>query len=35
MEWCNNLDGNGSSGGVSVSDGLIDIRTGTGSSKVN
>jgi len=25
------LDGNGSSGGVSVSDGLIDIRTGTGS----
>ena len=24
------LDGNGSSGGVSVSDGLIDIRTGTG-----
>ncbi len=25
-----NLDGNGSSGGVSVSDGLIDIRTGTG-----
>ncbi len=31
-----NLDGNGSSGGVSVSDGLIDIRTGTGSvSKVN
>ena len=26
-----NLDGNGSSGGVSVSDGLIDIRSGTGS----
>jgi len=26
-----NLDGNGSSGGVSISDGLIDIRTGTGS----
>ena len=25
-----NLNGNGSSGGVSVSDGLIDIRTGTG-----
>ena len=25
-----NLDGNGSSGGVSVSDGLVDIRTGTG-----
>ena len=25
-----NIDGNGSSGGVSVSDGLIDIRTGTG-----
>lgn len=25
-----NLDGDGSSGGVSVSDGLIDIRTGTG-----
>ena len=25
-----NLDGNGSTGGVSVSDGLIDIRTGTG-----
>ena len=25
-----NLDGNGSSGGVSISDGLIDIRTGTG-----
>ena len=25
------MDGNGSSGGVSVSDGLIDIRTGTGS----
>ena len=25
------LDGDGSSGGVSVSDGLIDIRTGTGS----
>ena len=24
------LDGNGSSGGVTVSDGLIDIRTGTG-----
>jgi len=24
------LDGNGSSGGVSISDGLIDIRTGTG-----
>ena len=24
------MDGNGSSGGVSVSDGLIDIRTGTG-----
>ena len=24
------LDGNGSSGGISVSDGLIDIRTGTG-----
>jgi hypothetical protein len=24
------LDGNGSSGGVAVSDGLIDIRTGTG-----
>ena len=31
-----NLDGNGSSGGVSISDGLIDIRTGTGSvAKVN
>ena len=30
------MDGNGSSGGVSVSDGLIDIRTGTGSvAKVN
>ena len=26
-----NLDGNGSSGGVSISDGLVDIRTGTGS----
>lgn len=26
-----NLDGNGSSGGVSVTDGLIEIRTGTGS----
>ena len=26
-----NLDGDGSSGGVSVSDGLVDIRTGTGS----
>ena len=25
-----NLDGNGSSGGVAVSDGLVDIRTGTG-----
>jgi len=25
-----NLDGNGSSGGVSISDGLINIRTGTG-----
>ncbi len=25
-----NLDGNGSSGGVSISDGLVDIRTGTG-----
>jgi len=25
------MDGNGTSGGVSVSDGLIDIRTGTGS----
>ena len=25
------LDGNGTSGGVSISDGLIDIRTGTGS----
>lgn len=25
-----NLDGDGSSGGVSVSDGLVDIRTGTG-----
>ena len=25
-----NLDGDGSSGGVSISDGLIDIRTGTG-----
>ena len=25
------MDGNGSSGGVAVSDGLIDIRTGTGS----
>ena len=24
------MDGNGSSGGISVSDGLIDIRTGTG-----
>ena len=24
------MDGNGTSGGVSVSDGLIDIRTGTG-----
>ena len=31
-----NLDGNGSSGGVSISDGLIDIRTGTGNvAKVN
>ena len=31
-----NLDGNGSSGGVSISDGLIDIRTGTGAvSKVS
>ena len=26
-----NLDGNGSSGGVTISDGLVDIRTGTGS----
>tara|TARA_R100001440_G_scaffold4448_1_gene10134 strand:- start:1999 stop:3756 length:1758 start_codon:yes stop_codon:yes gene_type:complete len=26
-----NIDGDGSSGGVSVSDGLVDIRTGTGS----
>jgi hypothetical protein len=26
-----NIDGNGSSGGVSISDGSIDIRTGTGS----
>ena len=26
-----NLDGDGSSGGVTVSDGLVDIRTGTGS----
>jgi len=26
-----NLDGDGSTGGVSVSDGLVDIRTGTGS----
>ena len=26
-----NLDGDGSSGGVSISDGLVDIRTGTGS----
>ena len=26
-----NIDGNGSSGGVSISDGLVDIRTGTGS----
>ena len=26
-----NLDGDGSSGGVTISDGLIDIRTGTGS----
>ena len=25
-----NLDGNGSSGGVAISDGLVDIRTGTG-----
>ena len=25
------LDGDGSSGGVSISDGLVDIRTGTGS----
>ena len=25
-----NLDGNGSSGGVTISDGLVDIRTGTG-----
>ena len=25
-----NLDGNGTSGGVSISDGLVDIRTGTG-----
>ena len=25
-----NIDGNGSSGGVSISDGLVDIRTGTG-----
>ena len=25
------LDGNGSSGGVSVSDGLVEVRTGTGS----
>ena len=25
-----NLDGDGSSGGVSISDGLVDIRTGTG-----
>ena len=24
------MDGNGSSGGISISDGLIDIRTGTG-----
>jgi len=26
-----NLDGDGSTGGVSISDGLVDIRTGTGS----
>ena len=26
-----NIDGNGSSGGVSITDGLVDIRTGTGS----
>jgi len=26
-----NIDGNGSSGGVTISDGLVDIRTGTGS----
>ena len=26
-----NIDGNGSSGGVTISDGLIDLRTGTGS----
>jgi len=26
-----NLDGDGSSGGVTISDGLVDIRTGTGS----
>ena len=25
------IDGNGSSGGVSITDGLIDIKTGTGS----
>ena len=25
------MDGNGSSGGISISDGTIDIRTGTGS----
>lgn len=31
-----NLDGNGSSGGVTISDGLIDVRTGTGAvSKIN
>ena len=31
-----NLDGDGSSGGVSISDGLVDIRTGTGTrSQVN
>ena len=26
-----NIDGNGSSGGVTITDGLVDIRTGTGS----
>jgi hypothetical protein len=26
-----NLDGDGSTGGVTISDGLVDIRTGTGS----
>lgn len=31
-----NLDGNGSSGGVTISDGLVDVRTGTGSiAKIN